>query len=51
MKEDESEPIPLVEVTPMRTVNRRVRDEVLVTIDEPINDQPDWSEYVEYGGG
>jgi len=24
---------------------------ILVTIDEPINDQPDWSEYVEYGGG
>ena len=31
-------------------VNRRVRNEV-VTIDEPTNDQPDWSEYVEYGGG
>ena len=50
MKEDESEPIPLVD-GPVRNVNRRVRDEVLVTIDEPINDQPDWSEYVEYGGG
>jgi hypothetical protein len=48
MKEDELEPIPL-EDRPM--INRRVRNEVTVTIDEPVNDQPDWSEYVEYGGG
>jgi hypothetical protein len=50
MKEDETEPIPLGEGHPIRNVNRRVRD-LVVTIDEPTNDQPDWSEYVEYGGG
>jgi DNA-binding ferritin-like protein (Dps family) len=41
MKEDELEPTPLVDGGPIRTVNRRVRNEVTVTIDEPINDQPD----------
>jgi hypothetical protein len=50
MKEDETEPLPLGEGHPIRNVNRRVRD-LVVTIDEPTNDQPDWSEYVEYGGG
>lgn len=50
MKEDEMEPI-LLENEPNRTrVNRRVID-LAVTIDEPTNGQPDWSEYVEYGGG
>ena len=47
MKEDEVSPIPLGD----GHVNRRVRNEVTVTIDEPTNGQPDWSEYVEYGGG
>jgi hypothetical protein len=52
MKDEKMDsPIPLGEVAPMRNVNRLVRNEVLVTIDEPTNDQPDWSEYVEYGGG
>ena len=46
MKEDEQSPIPLGD----RTVNRRVRD-LVVTLDEPTNDQTDWTEYVEYGGG
>jgi len=52
MKED-GELAPQMEIPelPIRNVNRRVRNEVLITIDEPINDQPDWSEYVEYGGG
>ena len=47
MKEDEQSPIPLGD----GHVNRRVRNEVTVTIDEPTNGQPGWSEYVEYGGG
>ena len=47
MKEDEVSPIPLGD----GHVNRRVRNEVTVTIDEPTNGQPEWSEYVEYGGG
>ena len=47
MKEDEQSPIPLGD----GHVNRRVRNEVTVTIDEPTNGQPEWSEYVEYGGG
>jgi hypothetical protein len=46
MKEDEQSPIPLGD----RTVVRRVRD-LVVTLDEPTNDQTDWTEYVEYGGG
>jgi hypothetical protein len=51
MKDEEMDsPIPLGEVAPMRTVNRRVRDEILVTIDEPINDQLDWSAHVETVG-
>jgi hypothetical protein len=41
------EPIPLGDGELIRNVNRRVR----ITFDEPTNDQPDWSEYVEYGGG
>ena len=47
MKEDEQSPIPLGD----GHVNRRVRNEVTITIDEPTNGQPGWSEYVEYGGG
>ena len=47
MKEDELAPIPLGD----GHVNRRVRNEDTVTIDEPTNGQPDWSEYMEYGGG
>jgi hypothetical protein len=47
MKEDAQSPIPLGD----GHVNRRVRNEVTVTIDEPTNGQPEWSEYVEYGGG
>ena len=47
MKEDEQSPIPLGD----GHVNRRVRNEVTVTIDEPTNGQPEWSEYLEYGGG
>ena len=47
MKEDEVSPIPLGD----GHVNRRVRNEVTITIDEPTNGQPGWSEYVEYGGG
>ena len=46
MKEDEQSPIPLGD----RNVVRRVRD-LVVTLDEPTNDQTDWTEYVEYGGG
>ena len=49
MKEDEVSP-PLEDGL-IRNVNRRVRDLVTVTIDEPTNDQTDWTEYVEYGGG
>jgi hypothetical protein len=49
MKEDEVAPMPIL--LGDRIVNRRVRNEVTVTIDEPTNGQPDWSEYVEYGGG
>ncbi len=41
------EPIPLGDGELIRNVNRRAR----ITFDEPTNDQPDWSEYVEYGGG
>ena len=47
MKEDEQSPIPLGD----GHVNRRVRNEVTITIDEPTNGQHGWSEYVEYGGG
>jgi hypothetical protein len=47
MKEDEQSPIPLGD----GHVNRRVMNEVTITIDEPTNGQPGWSEYVEYGGG
>ena len=47
MKEDDMEPIPLGD----GHINRRVRNEVTVTIDEPTNGQPDWTEYMEYGGG
>jgi hypothetical protein len=46
MKEEEQSPIPLGD----RNVVRRVRD-LVVTIDEPTNGQPDWTEYMEYGGG
>jgi hypothetical protein len=46
MKEEEQSPIPLGD----RNVVRRVRD-LVVTLDEPTNDQTDWTEYVEYGGG
>jgi hypothetical protein len=50
MKEDEQSPIPLEDGPNRAVVNRRVRD-LVVTLDEPTNDQPGWSEYVEYGGG
>ena len=47
MKEDEQSPIPLEDGPNRAVVNRRVRD-LVVTLDEPTNDQTDWTEY---GGG
>ena len=41
MKEDELSPIPLGDGEPIRTINRRVRNEVSIIINEPMEQQID----------